>query len=52
VEGQRDGDVGTLEQPLTLGKETLDQPCEAWSCGVKGRADGIGSYLLQLASND
>lgn len=52
MEGKRNGKIRAFQQALTLLKKPLDQPAEAWGCGVKGGADGIGGHLLQFTGDD
>jgi hypothetical protein len=52
VKGQSHRHIGALEQLFPVRQEAIDQPRKAWSGGVKGSADGIGSHLLQLAGNN
>ena len=52
AKGQGYRHIGPLEQPLAISQETVDQPGKARSGGVKSGANGVGSYLLQLAGNN
>ena len=50
--GQSYRHVGALEQLVAIGQEPVDQPVKARRGGVKSGANGVGSYLLQLAGNN
>jgi len=43
--------TSALESTFTLGRNTLDQPCEAWSCGLKAVRMHREANLLSSLAN-